>query len=298
VAKSLFKLSDYRFWLLLVWLAFTVSLSIWWIIFGERQLGLISASGLSSSEEIIRGQRMLFWEGLTLVLSLVSGAVAFFFLAKKERKESQAAQNFLLTFTHELKTPIASLRLQAEELSSRLSDSSEKELLKRLVSDTSRLTLQLDNCLFLASLDSEKVFLENIPLSLIQEQIAYDWPELKIVANKQAQILGDRRVLLSIFRNLVHNAVCHAKATSLSVDIQQQANAGFINLSISDDGKGFSGDARNLGKLFQRQGASSGSGIGLYLVRKLAKVIGGNCSFEIANSRLLIKLKLPGAIEE
>ena len=157
--------ANYRFWLLLLWLAFTVSLTVWWFIFGQRQLELITLSGLSSAEALIRGQKMLLWEGLTLIASLVIGAFAFFILARKERKESQAVQKFLMTFTHELKTPIASLRLQAQELKDRLQADKEKVLLERLVADTSRLTLQLDNSLFLASVDSESLVLEELLFS-------------------------------------------------------------------------------------------------------------------------------------
>lgn len=93
---------------------------------------------------------MLLLEGSTLVISLVGGALAFYLLGLRLRRQSEAIQQFLLTFTHELKTPIASLRLQAEELGERLKDSKEKHLLERLISDTSRLTLQLDNSLYIA----------------------------------------------------------------------------------------------------------------------------------------------------
>lgn len=266
----------YRVWLPLLWAVFTISLSIWWLIFGLRQLVLITEAGVQSSTDLVRGHRMLLLEGSTLVISLVGGALAFYILGLRLRKQSDAIQQFLLTFTHELKTPIASLRLQAEELGDRLKDSKEKPLLERLVTDTSRLTLQLDNSLFLASTDSDQFILESIVLSELLDLMSSEWPGLAILLEGDAVLEADRRALQSILRNLFHNAVVHGKASEVKVTLTRSSRPNFVDMAIVDNGKGFQGDLKKATNLFSRHYSGSGSGIGLYLVRKLATMLGGS----------------------
>ncbi len=279
---------------MLIWLVFTVSLSVWWFIFGLRQLELITLSGLSSTEELVRGQHMLLWEGLTLVVSLVIGAFAFFMLARKEMKESESVQKFLMTYTHELKTPIASLRLQTQELKDRLANSKEQVLLERLVTDTSRLTLQLDNSLFLASVDAESAVPEDLVFSELILFLQEDWPGLKISVVNDAVLKADKRILLSILRNIIHNAVAHGKARNINFSLAQDLE--YVSLLATDDGRGFSGDIKLVGRLFQRHYPGSGSGIGLYLIRRLTSVLGGLSSFEISDNKFIVKLKIPGIL--
>ena len=268
----------YRIWLLVLWAVFTVSLTVWWLIFGLRQLEKITEAGVQSSSELVRGHRMLLFEGSTLVLSLVGGALAFYLLGLRLRKQSNAIQQFLLTFTHELKTPIASLRLQAEELGERLKDSKEKPLLERLVTDTSRLTLQLDNSLFIASIDSDRFIPEAIKFSELLEIMRGEWPGLELILKGDAILEADKRALQSILRNLFHNAVVHGKATKIEIILTAVTGSSLIRIAIADNGQGFQGDPRKAANLFTRHYSGSGSGIGLYLVCKLAKILGGKAS--------------------
>jgi signal transduction histidine kinase len=57
-----------------------------------------------------------------------------------------------------------------------------------------------------------------------------------------------------------------------------------VELRFRDDGRGFPGDAAKLGRMFQRGGSSSGTGVGLYLVRVLMERMGGSVEFARAET--------------
>jgi signal transduction histidine kinase len=287
----------YRVWFLALWLVFTVALTVWWLIFGQRQLTLISEAGFQSSADLLRSHRMLLMEGATLVVSLIGGALAFYLLGLRERKQSDAIQQFLMTFTHELKTPIASLRLQAEELSERLKESKERGLLDRLVTDTSRLTLQLDNSLFLAAVEQDQLIPETIVLSDIVELMRAEWPALKITAKGDALIIADKRALLSIFRNLFHNGVVHGKASQIEVQVLAASKPNQVEISVTDNGRGFQGDVDKVAKLLKRHYSGSGSGIGLHLVGKLTKLLGGTSRPKSISAGFGFIIELPGQLK-
>lgn len=286
----------YRTWFLAVWALFTVSLTVWWIIFGLRQLDLMHSIGAQTSLEILRGHRMLLWEGGTLVVSLLIGALSFYFLGLRERRQSDAIQKFLLTFTHELKTPIASLRLQAEELADRLRGSGETKLLERLISDTSRLTLQLDNSLFVASLGPDQLLTENVDIAELLDSMRDEWPKLRIAREGNARVESDKRALESIFRNLFQNAVVHGASDEINITINESEKPTQITVRVCDNGRGFRGDIRKVGRPFERQYSGSGSGIGLYLVHQLSSMMGGEANPTQSTRGFCLELTLPGSV--
>jgi signal transduction histidine kinase len=93
----------------------------------------------------------------------------------------------------------------------------------------------------------------------------------------------------------VQNAVIHGHATH--VDVKVARSAGRLSVTVIDNGRGFQGDLSQLGKLFVRHARSSGSGVGLYIVRQLAKTMRGTiqfCSGE--ESGFVAELDLPEAV--
>src|SRR5438034_115704 len=135
-----------------LWVAFTVTLAAWWLIFGLRQLDLINQSNLEGAVQLHRHYQMLLWEGGILIVSLIGGGTAMFYYARREQKRHAQVEEFFAAFTHDAKTALASLRLQAESLREDLASSEPNPLLDRLLGDTLRLQLQLENSLFLVNL--------------------------------------------------------------------------------------------------------------------------------------------------
>src|SRR5438552_14087608 len=158
-----------RNWIVIVlvalWVLFTVTLAGWWLVFGLRQLDLINQSNLENAVQLHRHYQMLLWEGGILIASLIGAGAALFYYARREQKRHAQVEEFFAAFTHDAKTAIASLRLQAESLREDAEASGPNPLLDRLLSDTVRLQLQLENSLFLVNLPGGKLIIEPVRLS-------------------------------------------------------------------------------------------------------------------------------------
>src|SRR5437899_1758756 len=163
-----------------VWVVFTVTLAGWWLIFGLRQLDLINQSNLEGAVQLHRHYQMLMWEGGILIASLIGGGLALFYYARREQKRHAQVEEFFAAFTHDAKTALASLRLQAESLREDFAGSEANPLLERLLGDTLRLQLQLENSLFLVNLPRGKFFLEPIRLGDRIEALRMNWPDVNI----------------------------------------------------------------------------------------------------------------------
>src|SRR6266403_3575031 len=147
-----------------LWVAFTVTLAGWWLILGLRQLDLINQSNLENAVQLNRHYQMLLWEGGILIASLIGGGLALLYFARREQKRHAQVEEFFAAFTHDAKTALASLRLQAESLREDFAGAEHSPLLDRLLGDTLRLQLQLENSLFLVNLSRGAFFLEPIRL--------------------------------------------------------------------------------------------------------------------------------------
>lgn len=285
-----------------VWLIFSLALAIWWLIFGLRQsqrfseLAAIASPAIESQmlQEIGRHHRMLMSEGITLVVMLLGGGAALLWSIRNDQRRTRQIQEFLGAFTHDLKTSLSSLRLQAESLDEDLKDSGQSRIARRLVKDTVRLELQLENSLMLAAPDAESpLLLERISIHDILARLSHHWPDLNVAIEGESEIYADRRAVDSIFKNLAQNAVVHGRASRVTIDIQRQGP--WTRIRFADDGRGFKGDASRLGLMFERHTSTSGSGLGLSLAKKLSKRLGGSLQIIECSSGFCVEVLLPNA---
>jgi len=261
-----------------LWVVFTVTLAGWWLVFGLRQLNLLNQSKLEGAVQLHRHYQMLMWEGGVLIASLIAGGLALFYYARREQKRHAQVEEFFAAFTHDAKTALASLRLQAESLREDFADAGPSALLDRLLSDTLRLQLQLENSLFLVNLPRGTLFLEPIRLSDRIDALRHHWPDLMITQTGDGIVMADARALESVVTNLVQNSVTHGQATEVRISVKR-SGGGPLTVRVDDNGCGFDGDFNQLGKLFVRHRRDSGSGVGLYIVRQLVKRMKGSISF-------------------
>lgn len=274
------------------WLIFTSTLAGWWYIFGVAQARRVIELDRALTPEMTRHLNMLAWEGATLFFCIVLGGGTLMYFMIKEERQRRRLQAFFSTFTHELKTPLASLRLQAESLKEDLAGSPHATLIDRLTSDTERLTMQLENSLFLANERSRELLLERIPLREIIQSTVYRWPNLVVTVGGDAIVHADSRALECILTNLIQNAVTHGRASEMTVTCSRTSNS-MLQLSFRDNGVGFSGEPEKLGGLFSRFYSGSGNGIGLYLVRSLARQMRGDVRF-VTDQGFEVQVTLPG----
>jgi signal transduction histidine kinase len=118
---------------------------------------------------------------------------------------------------------------------------------------------------------------------------------VKIELNGDAFVHGDERALRTIFSNLTKNAMAHGKATEVIVKAE---NGGprKVRLRFTDNGEGFEGSLEEVGKLFHRPKASSGSGVGIYISRLLVEKMHGRMSLHADNHGFRVDVELPGEL--
>src|SRR6266487_5436716 len=175
-----------------LWVVFTVTLAGWWMVFGLRQLDLLNRLNLEGGADLNRHYRMLLWEGGILIISLIGGGLALFYYARREQNRHAQVEEFFAAFTHDAKTALASL-LQAESLREDFAAAEPNPLLDRLLSDTLRLQLQLENSLFLVNLTRGAFFLEPISLSNRVDTLRHHWPDLTITQSGDGVVMADAR---------------------------------------------------------------------------------------------------------
>jgi signal transduction histidine kinase len=284
-----------RFALAVAWLVFTVSLASWWLIFGLRQAEALARVD-EGSTRLPAVHRMLKGEGVALIASLLLGGSALLYGIHRERERHQAIEEFFAAFTHDLRTSLASLRLQVESLQEDFEERGESSpLLERLVGDAVRIQLQLDNSLFYANRNKGKLFIEPLSLRRTVETIAREFSDLTVRLEGETRVLADARALEVVLRNLFQNARLHGGANAVDISLRETGRSG-VALRIEDNGSGPSIDASQLGRLFCRPTPRSGTGVGLYISRRLLQRMNGLLTLSRGGSGLIATVQLERAV--
>lgn len=276
------------------WLVFTVALAVWWLIFGlsqARHLGALEGE----AAQLGRVTRMLVLEGVILVGMLLAGGVALLIGIRLEQRRRRDMRAFFMAFTHDLKTTIASLVLQAEAVREDLPQAAGNPNLQRIMTDAVRLQLQLENALFLTETDAA-VLIEDIDVRAMIDLLREDWPELRIDVKGGGRVKADRRAFDSILRNLLQNAVVHGRARTVTIDVRR-AGAAAVEIVLADDGIGAGTDVSTaLDRPFVRPSSTSGSGVGLYVCHGLLRQMNGHIRLLGGGpAGFTVSLELPGA---
>jgi signal transduction histidine kinase len=201
----------------------------------------------------------------------------------------------LANASHELRTPLARIRMGVE-LMKQGAEPARKSQLERDIAELDQL---IDEILFASRLDtlpglqtSEEIDL----LALAAEECArYDHCSLE---GKPLTLRGDPRLLRRLIRNVLENARRHAPGSPVEASVSQ-TDAGQAELRVRDHGPGVApGERERVFEPFYRSGqrpASSGTGLGLALVREIARRHGGDamCLAPPQGSGALIVVSLP-----
>lgn len=286
------KIFSVKFFLAGLWLVFTLSFAIWWMILGLRQIDQIQALLHESTQWINDQRRMMLWEGVAWALLLVAGGVWLIWLLLREEQRGRLLKEFFATFSHDIKTAITSLRLQAESLKEDF-EGREHPALERLVADTVRLQIQLENSLFLSQSQDYTLYKENLSLRQLLASIQYQWPNIEVKLENDAVVVVDERAMKTALSNIIHNAVVHGEAKRIEFSVKRQG-AGRIQILFQDNGKGFQGDKEQLGRLFLRLSSTSGSGVGVYVAKDLIRRMEGQLEFQDSEVGFAGQIILPG----
>jgi signal transduction histidine kinase len=150
----------------------------------------------------------------------------------------------------------------------------------------------MDKALYLAALTRKEIlYLEKVNLFELVSQITSYYPFTQVHTVENSFVSVDIRAFESVIKNLIENANNHGKASRVFFKIEKISS--HAKITVADNGLGFAGNTRQLGKLFYRHSTHSGSGIGLYLVKNLISKMNGHVHFHNSKSGFEVTIELP-----
>ncbi len=271
------------------WFVFTFSMVCWWWIFSLRQLDSLATAMPKQKYDSLHW--MLLWEGSILLTFIFVGGASLLILTSRERSRNLRLRLFFSNFSHDLKTSLSRLRIRTEVLALNNSSPDLQELLK----EASRLDLQLENSLWVARGEEQKLLVSELNLSEVIGQLRVEWPEMEIHLQRNAKIKADPTAIRSVLRNLLQNAWLHGEASRIDILVESESSNDLV-ISIQDNGSGYQGDFTSLGKSTLPSTEREGNGIGLYLANLLLEKMNGKISFEVVNMGFKAVLKVKGSL--
>ena len=257
--------------------ALAVALNVGWIILNWRQ-------------------GVLLFFGIIFFALIIAGMIVNTSFLVRELRRSEQHDSFINAVTHELKTPVASIRLHLETLQRRdLPETQKQEFYRLMLSDTDRLTETVEQVLRAGRAGDKKAGREKSTIDfrqLVQE--CMDAARARHHLSPEAlhyeesssngagvRVLGSEEDLRTAVFNVLDNAV---KYSGENVDVRVHLNTSDekrIVLSVQDQGVGVpADDLKSIFKRFYRVNDRSlanvrGTGLGLFIVKSIAQKHGG-----------------------
>lgn len=272
---------------------------IWWGLLLNRKNQEIfdhkrtssNPSELAIIEADFRSEKLqIIGEGLFLIISLMGGIFIIYRSANKEIQQVRQQGDFLLSVSHELKSPITAIKLALQTLNRpNLPAATTLKITNSAIKDTDRLEQLVQNILLSTSIEEKKLELYVEPWE-VQEIIAQLVSEFESKASKNEIILLnnctstvcnlDRTMIRQALVNILQNATKYAIEDS-PITITCNTLLNKVQIEISNHGPSIREDEKKL--IFQRfyrgqdQAVRSreGTGIGLYISNEIIKAHDG-----------------------
>ena len=243
------------------------------------------------NESIINKRFMIIGEGLVFVSILTFGFFKLNRSIKKEIQLSRQQQNFLLSVTHEIKTPLTALKLSLQTLAKgkHLNDITE-QVLQHALKEQKRLEHFVDDIFAVNALEDHrweesKSDLSILPfLEKIAENLTNVYPANHIhIQCPEISLKIDEKALHIVLSNLIENA-CKYSPFCGNVDVFVEEKNKCVYFHIKDQGDGIDVEYhKQVFDKFYRLGdeekrKSKGSGLGLYLVKSFTHYLQGEIS--------------------
>ena len=200
-------------------------------------------------------------------------------------------QNFISGFTHELKTPIASIRLYLDTfLKHDLAPDKQKQYLEYMLEDTDRLSSNVEQILSLGRLEDknytakfEKVDAKEMILNLVSElQHRHQNGIIQVDEDSfnNFWIKVDQQLFQVLLTNIISNGIYHNLSKQPKVSIRAELDREGLNFVVKDNGVGIDQkfEKKVFKKFFQIGKSAKGSGLGLYMSQIITKLHGGKIS--------------------
>ena len=260
--------------------ALTIALNVSWIVLNWREVVPLVL-------------------GVILFGFITAGVVINTIFLVREIRRNEQHDSFLNAVTHELKTPIASLRLYLETLESRqLDETKRREFYRNMLVDTDRLLGTVEQVLKASEVrqrstrknwtevDFARVVRESAEIARSRHHLTPEELRLENSTKEELLVLGNAEELHTLVLNLFDNAVKYSGTQkNIAVEIKTPT-LDTISLSVHDSGTGIpKGELKRIFKRFYRaQSAKTklvkGTGLGLFIVRSVARRYGGDAYAE------------------
>ena len=258
----------------------------------KQEQGIVQNETLPDlKEKLNKKWLMIAGEGIVFLMLLILGIIKIHKTFKKESKLVEQQNNFLLSITHELKSPLASNKLHLQTLIKHdLSREKQQELLSAAINDAERLNTLADNLLLAAKIDSRSfaLYRETTDLANLIEITLSGSPHLrkndhqvKLNLEKGISFPVDQLTFPSILLNLYENAVKYSpEGSEISISLYQKHKR--IWLKVADQGIGVPDEEKkHIFRKFYRVGSeetrkAKGTGLGLFIVKNLVEKHKGN----------------------
>jgi two-component system phosphate regulon sensor histidine kinase PhoR len=229
---------------------------------------------------------MIIGEGSVFILVFLLGAYNLHTSINKERRLQEQKRNFLLSVTHELKSPLASIKLYMETIQKRkLEHSQIIDFAGKCLLDVDRLNDMVENMLLASKIDNRSYTFpkEQFNLSILVDSVVNrlqinkcDFSQQLINAEiePKVEITGDKFALTSVVTNLIENAVKYSQPCA-EVNVKLFRKDGQVYLMVADQGIGIADNEKNrIFDKFYRVGSedtrnTKGTGLGLYIVKQV-----------------------------
>ena len=231
---------------------------------------------------------------VALLISILAGGALLLWEAGRRAREARQKTTFVANVSHELKTPLTTLRMYAELLrEDRVREPEKRQhYLDVMITECARLGRLVNNMLDFSRLEQNRRAYAPEPLELVawlesfleQQRLRIEEAGLKLVTRlppAPLTVRTDRDALEQAVLNLLDNALKYAAAGQI-VEVELVAELGGVRLDVADRGPGVAAELRE--KIFEKffrldeslTARVPGSGLGLSIARRLLRDLGGD----------------------
>ena len=221
-------------------------------------------------------------EGAIFLIVILIGAAVVYGSFNRRIMLSRQQNNFMLAVTHELKSPVAAIKLNLQTLEKhKLDEAKRKLLIDRCIAESDRLNDLCNNMLFTSRIEGRqyKPTKELFSLSDMAEEIVDEYAgryprSFEEDITEGCKVTGDVAMLRIAINNIIENAIKYTP-TDQPIKLTLNTRHKYAVLSISDNGQGIpDSEKKKVFDKFYRTGneesrKTKGTGLGLYLSRKI-----------------------------